>query len=351
MSLSLLFSPMKDFWLTEEELKELRIAHRAERNRNAAYKINAVILLGTGWKLKQVKDALLIDDETLRSYLDKYKSGGINKLIETNYQGRNCHLNESQIEQLKAELESKIYLTTNAVIEFVKSAFDIEYTPSGMRDLLHRLGYEFKKPKLVPGNPNREKQEDFAKYYEDFMDAKPADVEVLFIDAVHPEHNTMAAYGWIKKGQKRHLPTNSGRQRLNLHGAINIETMEMTVIESDTINRDSTVQLLSMLDKKYEHAREIMVILDNARYHYSQEVKDVVKESTRLKLVYLPAYSPELNMIERVWKYFKKQVLYNKYYESVGDFRKAAIDFFSNIDRHSSALRSLLDGGFENIYT
>jgi transposase len=342
---------MKDFWLTNEELKELRIAHRAERNRNAAYKINAVILLGTGWKLKQVKDALLMDDETLRSYVEKYRTGGIKKLIETNYQGRNCHLNEQQIEQLISELESKIYLTTNAIIEFVRAAFKIEYTPSGMRDLLHRLGYEFKKPKLVPGNPDPSAQEEFAKYYEEFMRTKSADIEVLFIDAVHPEHNTMAAYGWIKKGQKRCIQTNSGRQRLNLHGAINVETMEMTVIESDSINRDSTVQLLSMLNEKYGHAKKVIVILDNARYHYSKEVKEIVKQSSRLKLVYLPAYSPELNLIERVWKYFKKQVLYNTYYENVQEFRRAAIDFFRNIDRHESSLRSLLDGGFENIYT
>jgi len=48
----------------------------------------------------------------------------------------------------------------------------------------------------------------------------------LFIDAVHPEHNTLAAYGWIKHGQKRELKTNSGRQRLNLHGTLNAETYE-----------------------------------------------------------------------------------------------------------------------------
>ncbi|WP_038289536.1 hypothetical protein, partial [Zooshikella ganghwensis] len=87
---------MKGFWLTEEELKALRIAHRAERNRHAAYKINAVILLGSGWKLNQVKDALLIDDETLRSYVEKYRSGGVKKLLETNYHGRLSHLNKSQ---------------------------------------------------------------------------------------------------------------------------------------------------------------------------------------------------------------------------------------------------------------
>ena len=161
----------------------------------------------------------------------------------TNYQGRNCHLNQAQLDQLTEELETNIYLTTCAVIEFVDETFDVQYSLSGMRDLLHRLGYIFKKPKLVPGKPDTEAQEEFVKYYEKFMETKPSNVEVLFLDAVHPEHNTMAAYGWIKKGQKRRLQTNSGRQRLNLHGAINAETAEMTVIESDTINKDSTCLL------------------------------------------------------------------------------------------------------------
>ena len=341
---------MRDFWLTEAELKELRLAHRAERNRNAAYKINAIILLGTGWKLKQVEEALLIDDETLRSYIQKYRTGGVKALIATNFQGRHCHLMEEQREQLIAELDGSIYLTTQAIIEFVRDAFGIEYSLSGMRDLLHRLGYEFKKPKLIPGNPDLQAQEDFVQYYEDFMENKAQNVEVLFLDAVHPEHNAMAAYGWIKRGEKRRLKTNSGRQRLNLHGAINAETAEITVIESKSINKDSTLQLLEMLDKKYEFASQIVIILDNARYHYAKEIQDLIKSSSRLKLVYLPTYSPELNLIERVWKYFKKQVLYNKYYENVDKFRSATITFFQNIGNHTDALLSLLGGGFENIH-
>ncbi len=76
---------MKNFWLTDDQVIELRAAHRAESNGNAAYKINAIILLGTGWKLRQVKEALLLDDETLRSYVEKYKSGGVKKLLETNH--------------------------------------------------------------------------------------------------------------------------------------------------------------------------------------------------------------------------------------------------------------------------
>jgi len=87
--------------------------------------------------------------------------------------------------------------------------------------------------------------------------------------------------------------------------------------------------------------------LDNARYHYSQEVKDVIEKSSRLRLVYLPAYSPELNLIERLWHFFKKNVLYNQYYENLDELRKASIKFFRNIEKRHDELFSLLGGGFE----
>lgn len=340
---------MKHFSLRPEQLAEFRTAHKAERNRRMAYKLNAVILLGTGWTLRQVSEALLLDDETLRSYVDKYRNGGLPTLLQTHYTGRRPHLDNQQQKTLCTELDTNIYLTTAAIVEYVKTAFSVQYTISAMTDLLHRLGYTFKKPKLVPGNPDVEEQEEFIRYYEAFMEKKKDDVEVLFVDAVHPEHNTMAAYGWIKKGQIRRLKTNSGRQRLNLHGAINAEMMEMTVIESQSINRDSTEQLLQMLDNKYSYAKEVMVLLDNASYHHAKEIKALVEKSPRLKLVFLPPYSPELNLIERVWRFFKKQVLYNQYYENLDAFRKASIEFFSNITQHKDALRSLLGGGFQDL--
>jgi len=337
---------MKGFNLSKDELAELRIAHKAAKNKNAAYRINAVILLGTAWTLKKVKAALLLDDETLRGYVQKYKENGIGGLLETHYVGRECRLNESEQNFLRQELDSKIYLTTHSVIELVESKFGIEYTMSGMRDLLHRLGYEYKKPKLVPGNPDIDAQEEFVNFYEKFMQDKPKGAEVLFIDAVHPEHNAMAAYGWIKRGEKRELKTNSGRQRINLHGAINAETHEVTVIESDTVNKDSTIQLLEIIHQKYFLASMVYIILDNASYHYSKEVREYL-EDKKIKLVFLPPYSPNLNLIERLWKFFKKKVLYNQYYENVKEFRKACIKFFKNIDQHSNEIANFMDADFE----
>ncbi|RUM94343.1 MAG: IS630 family transposase, partial [Thiothrix sp.] len=246
---------MKGFVLTKDELAELKEAHRKAKrsNANAAYKINAVILLGTGWKLKQVKQALLLDDETLRSYLEKYREGRVKALIHTDYSGRPSGLSEAQEDQLRQELENTIHLSTLSVIDYVDKEFDRKYSQSGMRDLLHRLGYEYKKPKLVPGNPDVEAQEIFVEQYESFMEEKPVDTEVLFIGAVHPEHNAQAAYGWFKRGEKRELKTNSGRQRLNLHGAINAETAEgRTRLAQKKVRDEPVMMRQAWVDKEDE---------------------------------------------------------------------------------------------------
>jgi len=337
---------MKGFELSKDELADLRRAHKSEHYRRSADKIKCIVLLGSGWTLEEVKDALLLDEETLRSYVKKYQEGGLPALLKVEFKGSEPQLSIAEVEQLCKALNTQIFLTTQSAIDYVKKKFDITYSQSGMRDLLHRLNYEYKKPKLVPGNPDHEAQEIFAKQYEEFMLNKPANVEVLFADAVHPQHNTMAAYGWIKRGEKREIQTNSGRARLNLHGAMNAETLEITVIESETVDDDSTIQLLEILEKKYALAATIFVILDNAKYHYSRKVRRFL-ESSKIQLIFLPSYSPNLNLIERLWKFFKKKVLYNTYYEKIEDFRKACIKFFRNINSYWDELASIMSGGFE----
>lgn len=339
---------MKGFHLTSNQLAELRLAHRRARafNAPAAYKINAIILLGTGWKVKDVMAALLLDDNTLRTYVNSYLEGGIELLTKTNYQGSECRLTDLELKKLCDELDSSIYLSTKSVIDYVQKTFNKAFSLSGMRDLLHRLDYVYKKPKLVPGKPDKEAQEIFAEQYDEFMENKAEDVEVLFVDAVHPEHNAIAAFGWIKCGETREIKTNSGRARLNLHGAVNIETLDLTIIESKTVNAESTIDLLQTIEQKYFLAREIVVILDNARYHYSKEVKAYLLES-KIRLVFLPSYSPNLNPIERLWKFFKKTVLYNTYYENLSAFREACINFFKNADDYRDELSSLLHADFD----
>ena len=107
----------------------------------------------------------------------------------------------------------------------------------------------------------------------------------------------------------------------------------------------STINLLSALEAKYPAALSIKVILDNAKYHYSKLVREYVSES-RIDLVFLPSYSPNLNLIERLWGFFKKEVLYNKYHENISTFRNACIRFFKNIDVHADKISIFMSADF-----
>ena len=240
---------MKNFELSAEEVKMLRFAHKKERrNVSKAYRINAVILLGTGWTVKQVAEALLLDEDTLSNYIKKYREGGFSNLLKTLHQGSKPLLNEAQILQLCEELDRTTYFTTLSIRVFIEKTFGVKYSQSGATNLLHQLGFTYKKPKLVPANADEQAQDEFLKFYLDFMEKKAADEVVFFADGIHPQHNSLPGYGWIRKGEDRELKSNTGRSRFNIHGAMNAETFETTIVASENnIDYESTLSLFEQL--------------------------------------------------------------------------------------------------------
>lgn len=194
---------MKGFELKVVELQELRAAHKSTRSVSAsdAYKLNAIILLGSGWEVYEVAEVLLLDDETLRSYVEKCREHGIDEVLKANYRGQQYQLNEEQSRILYAELDAHIHLPTDSIIEFIKQIFNIEYSKSGITDLLHRLGYVYKKTKLILGKSDTQAQGEFIGHYKDYMIKDENKVEEFFSDSVYPEHNT-TAYGWMKKRRR-----------------------------------------------------------------------------------------------------------------------------------------------------
>ena len=134
--------------------------------------------------------------------------------------------------------------------------------------------------------------------YKQIKASKGPNDPIYFADATHPQHNSIPSYGWIKKGQEKALKANCGRQRLNINGAINIETLEPTTGFYDTINTDSTIDLFSKIAAKHPDAKTIYIIVDNARYYRSHLLKQHVK-GTKIKLIFLSPYSPNLNLVHR----------------------------------------------------
>ena len=158
------------------------------------------------------------------------------------------------------------------VIARILLEFGASYSKSGVRRLPHELGFSCKKPKHVPGKADAGKQSEFATRLQALMACKSPDARVYFIDAVHPQYDSTPAYGWILKGTDKELPANSGRQRLNLNGAIDAESHAAIVINSPTIDADSTLELLGRIEAANPEAESIYVVCDNAAYYHARKV-------------------------------------------------------------------------------
>jgi transposase len=266
---------MIDYTLPAKQLDELYVAHRATRDKREADRIKAVVLLANGWTGEDVAEALLVEPNTVRNHFKCYREGGIAALraIGTGVGGSACALDARQLADLDAHLQESVYLSAKGVANWVKETFAVSYTESGMTAVLHRLGYVYKKPKLVPGKADAQAQREFlANDYKKINEEKGENDPVYFMDAVHPQHNPVIACGWIKRGEEQQIPSNTGRQRLNSNGAIDLESLEPVVRFDESINAESTIALFKQLEVLNVLAVVIYVICDNARYYRSKAV-------------------------------------------------------------------------------
>lgn len=338
---------MRDF-LTDEQVMILREAHYSCRYRKSADRIKAVLLLNEGYSYKAAGRILMLDDSTMRRYEQQYEQVGIDGLLECRYIGSNGLLTTHQEAALVVHLRATTYLTVKEIVSHVQNTYDIHYSIEGMTHLLHRLGFVYKKSKHIPSTCNPQQQQEFIKQYEALKQSKQKEDMIYFMDASHPHHNSMLSYGWIYKGEIKTIKANTGRARLNLNGALNLERMEIVIQQEETINADAMINLLTALEQKQPQGI-IYGIVDNARYNHAIKVRLFLQKHQRIKLLFLPAYSPNLNTIERLWRFFHQKILYNKYYETFDDFQKIVHEFFQNIGQYEHQLQTLLTDSFQTL--
>ena len=172
---------------------------------------------------------------------------------------------------------------------------------------------------------------------------------VYFADGVHPTHNSRSTYAWIEKGKEFQQPTVSGRDRLNINGLLNAyDVTDVIALDCECVNAESTKELYELALKKHPNAKNIYIISDNVRYYHNKELQNWV-EDNRIKQIFLPPYSPNLNLIERLWKFLRKKVINTGFYRNKTEFRDAIRNFFDNIYTYKKELESLLTLNFRLI--
>lgn len=327
---------MKNFRLSEEKIQELRLVHKATKDKWAADRIKAIIALGSEWSLEEVAEILLLDAETLRNYIKLFEKGGVEELTQRHYKGSNSRLTVTELEELKRHLSDITYLSVAEIVAYVEKKYRVKYAISGMTKLLHQLNFVYKKPDISPGKVDIAKQLEFLQGFEKI---RRSGHPIYSMDGCHPQHNSLPQYGWILKGHTKTLPSNSGRKRINIQGAVNLDSYELLSTLHETLDKNSTIALLKKIEAANSHASKIYVLVDNAGYYRAKLVKEYLKNS-KIELIFLPAYAPHLSLVERIWRYFKKLVLYNRYYPTFKEFSEAVASFLRR--PHRRAFKKLL---------
>ena len=200
---------------------------------------------------------------------------------------------------------------------------------------------------MLPAKADPDKQKEYLEQeiQPRLDEARGGNRQVLFMDAAH---FVLAPFlGFLWSVARIFIRAPCGRQRFNVLGALNAITHEMITITNDAyITAPSVSELLEKIATLYVGI-PITIFLDNARYQKCALVIEKAK-SLNIELCFLPTYSPNLNLIERMWKFVKKKCLYSKYYEKFPAFKEAISKCLEEtMTTHKSDLDSLLTLRFQ----
>lgn len=307
-----------------------------------------LLMLDDGLTYEQVSRFLGLSGKTIQRVVDLFEQSGIDGVSIYNYKGRASSLNKKQERILQNELRGYLYKDTKEIQIFIQRRFRVQLTRSAIAVMLSRMGFVYKKTKILPGRADADQQKQFAARLKRLKNNLKASEALYFIDGTHPTYNTRAGYGWIEKGKEYAMPSNTGRQRVNINGAMNgVDPTDLVMDFTEMINAQSTIRLFEQIEAKNPFKSTIYVIGDNARYYNSKMLKEWLGKHPKIKYVPLPAYSPNLNLIERLWGFMYRERLNNFYFETYDKFRKAVMEFFKNIGTYKETLKSLITWNFQ----
>jgi transposase len=200
---------------------------------------------------------------------------------------------------------------------------------------------------MIPAKADPEAQADFlaAELRPRLDQAERGRRSVLFVDAAHFVHGPFLGFVWCLV--RLFVPAPSGRKRYNVLAALDAVTRRVIrVSNGGYINAESVCQLLRRVAGA-GLGRPVTLVMDNARYQRCELVQSLAR-SLGIELLFLPPYSPNLNLIERVWKFVKKECLASRYRETYEAFTAAIDECLDDLPtRHKGKMDTLLTLNFQ----
>jgi len=332
---------------SEEEKQALDYGRYNYPDPRVQRKMGALWLKSLGLSHEEICRVTGISPNTLRSYLRAYQQGGIEALKRLKFYQPSSEMSQHRttIEEYFREHPPASVKEAMAKIEELTG---IKRSENRVREFLKAIGMAPRKVGMIPAKADPEKQESFLKEELEprLEEARSGQRVVFFVDAAHFVLAPFLGILWCFT--RLFIKAPAGRKRFNVLGALNVVTHELVTVTNDTyINAQSFCDLLWRISR-LNIGVPITLVLDNARYQKCKLVWELA-EFLDIELLYIPPYSPNLNLIERLWKFVKKQCLYSKYYSEFKDFKNAISNCLNQTDTtHKQKLDSLLTLRFQS---
>jgi transposase len=323
---------------------------RSALDKRVAFRLCAVLWVADGHTQQQVADLLGVTPRQVREWLRLFRNHGLNALCTLHHRGDPGKLRPAQLDRLKAEVASGRFLTAQQICAWVEETFQVRYSPRGMRDLLHRSGVSYHQTTAFFWKADPDKQEEFLRTHQ--RQKRQADgrkTRRYFVDACHPVWGVEMLYCcWLLVGQRFLVGVGGGRKRLNILGPYCPDDQEYLDVRlsRDNINGQQFVNLLRLLRSSHPETKRFILYLDNARSYHAEVVKEWLARHPEFHLEPLPAYSPNLNLIERLWKFLRKKA-FTRWHATFEALEGAVSEVLDHLADYQGELATLMTERFQ----
>jgi transposase len=346
---------MKPIVLTSEQRKEIERRRKGTLDRRIYQRLTAVLAVAEGHTREEVAELLGIGLTQLGEWLRVFRNKGLEALCTLHYKGDPGKLRPNQVQQLKDKVSTGCFRNTDQIRHWLEETFNVSYSPSGVKDLLKRVGISYHKVTGFLWKADPDKQKAFVKKYErqkaNARRKGAGHTRRYFVDACHPVWGLGLVFScWLLVGQRFLVGMGGGRKRLNILGAYCPDDQEYLDLRltRDNINGEQFVNLLRLLRERHPETERFILYLDNAAYYDKPVVQEWLRRHPEFHLEPVPPYSPNVNLIERLWKFLKQKAL-SRWHKTFEAMQQAVSEVLDHLDEYRDELATLMVDKFDII--
>jgi transposase len=340
---------MKTIRLTAQQRHKIDERRRQAQDRRIYQRLSAVLWSDAGRTREEIAELSGVSTRQVGQWLRIFRNKGLDELCTLHYRGDPGRLRPARVERLKQEIATGAFHNADQVRAWIEEQFGVTYSATGVKDLLHRIGASYHKVSGFFWKADRDEQRRFVRKYRRHRREAGPKTRRYFVDACHPVWGLELLYCcWLLVGQRHYVGVGSGRKRLNILGAYSPDDHDYVDLRltKENITGEQFIKLMEKMLAKHPDTEEFILYLDNARYYSKPVVKEWLACHRQFRLVFLPAYSPNLNLIERLWKFLRKAAL-NRWHETFEAMQEAVGEVLDHLDRYRSELDSLMTEEFQ----